>query len=343
MRKGGHLTLNNLRRAAAVSVLALAAALPLAARAQSPIVMKLGTATINDSQHEWMKRFAAAVEADSKGRIKGEVYPASQLGSIPRMIEQTQFGSIQGWIGPPEFLSGVDIRYEILSVPGLFKDTAHANRTLQDPKFNAEFLGLGGDKGLKGVGLFISGPMAFVANKPLKSVADLAGMKIRVLASPMQMEQVRALKATPVPMALGEVLPALQQGTLDSVMTDIPVFTTMRFYSVSKYLLATHHSYVLTIAVLSKSWVEGLPADLQKLLADDGRKVSEEMFKWAEDDIDHNYEDWTKAGGEIVRPDAAARKALLDQLIPIGREVASKNPGEKALYDVLQEAAKRTE
>ena len=85
---------------------AMAAVSP--AHAQAPQVMKLATATINDTQHEWLKRFAALVEKDSGGKIKAEIYPASQLGSIPRQIEGTQFGSIQGWMGPPEFLVGVD-------------------------------------------------------------------------------------------------------------------------------------------------------------------------------------------------------------------------------------------
>src|SRR6202161_3625599 len=75
-------------------------ALPSSASAQAgkTYVMKLSTATLNDTQHEWMKRFAAAVTKDSGGRIKGEVYPASQLGAIPRQIEGAQFGSIQAWI-----------------------------------------------------------------------------------------------------------------------------------------------------------------------------------------------------------------------------------------------------
>ena len=80
-------------------------------------VMKLSTATINDTQHEWLRRFVAMVEKDSGGRIKGEIYPASQLGPIPRQIEGVQFGSMQAWIGPPEFLVGVDKRYEALERP----------------------------------------------------------------------------------------------------------------------------------------------------------------------------------------------------------------------------------
>ena len=71
--------------------------------------MKLATATLNDGQHEWMKLFAAAIERKSGGRIKAELYPASQLGSVPRMIEATQLGSIQMFNAPPEFFAGVDV------------------------------------------------------------------------------------------------------------------------------------------------------------------------------------------------------------------------------------------
>ena len=68
---------------AAGMMTALLAPAPAAAQADKVIVMKLSTATINDTQHEWLKRFAALVEKDSGGRIKAEIYPASQLGSIP--------------------------------------------------------------------------------------------------------------------------------------------------------------------------------------------------------------------------------------------------------------------
>ena len=84
--------------AVAMAGFAALQASPAVAQGTAPITMKLSTATLNDTQHEWLKRFAAAVEKDSGGRIKGEVYPASQLGAIPRQIEGVQFASIQGWM-----------------------------------------------------------------------------------------------------------------------------------------------------------------------------------------------------------------------------------------------------
>ena len=95
-----------LRTAAGVCIILLALTVGVAQAADDKTyVMKLGTATINDAQHEWCKRFVAMVEKDSGGRIKGEIYPASQLGPIARQIEGVQFGAIQGYIGPPEFWS----------------------------------------------------------------------------------------------------------------------------------------------------------------------------------------------------------------------------------------------
>ena len=82
-------------------------------------VMKITTPTINDAPHQLAKNYGAAVEKASGGRIKAEVYPASQLGPIPRQIEGVQFGAIQCAVIPPEFFVGIDERFEVMAAPGL--------------------------------------------------------------------------------------------------------------------------------------------------------------------------------------------------------------------------------
>ncbi len=130
-----------------------------AAQAQDKTyVMKITTPTINDAPHLLAKNFAAAVEQDSGGRIKGEVYPASQLGSIPRQIEGVQFGAIQAAVIPPEFFVGVDERFEVMAAPGLVNSIEHGQRVAADPAVLKLMLGLGADKGLHGVGMFIAQP-----------------------------------------------------------------------------------------------------------------------------------------------------------------------------------------
>lgn len=323
------------------ATLAAALALPATANAQAPIVMKLGTATINDAQHEWMKRFADIVHKEAGGKLKVEIYPSSQLGGSPRMIEQTQTNTIQGIVGPPEFLTGVDPRFSVLSAPGLFDSFEHANRTLQDPTFNKAFLDLGSDKGLKGLGLFISGPTVFVTRKPIKSLSELEGLKLRVLAAPLQLEQIRALKGAPVPMPLGEVLPALQQGALDGVMSCIPVFVALKYADAAKYLLETNHGLISAATIISKTWFDSLPPQLQEVVVKAGQKASNDVYQFSVDDINNGREAWKKAGGQVTTLSPAEQKQMMATLAPVGPRVTEKTPAEKAMFDLLQQAAQR--
>ena len=254
-----------------------------------------------------------------------------------------QFGSIQAWFGPPEFLVGVDSRYEVLSVPGVFKDSNHFTRTFQDPEFSAAFLALGANRGLKGLGMLISGPLAINTRNPINKLADLEGLKIRVLASPMQNEQMRALKATAVPMSLGEVMPALQQGAIDGVLASVPVLTALRFYGAAKHIYESDFSMAASVAVFSKIWFDKLPTDLQKLVADSVKNTSVEMNKWSLKFNETQHEAWIKAGGSLTKPTQAERARMMKAMAPIGVAVTSKKPDEKAMFDIMMKAAKRGE
>lgn len=312
------------------------------AQAQNPIIMKLGTATINDSQHVWMKRFAEIVGEKSGKRISVEVYPASQLGASPRMIEQTQMNSIQGIVTPPEFLGGIDSRFQVLSAPGIFKDLAHTNRTLQDPEFNKAFLSLGQDRGLLGLGLFISGPSAFASTKPIRTIDDFNGKKTRVLAAQLQLEQIRALGGSPIPMPPSEVLPALQQGTLDAVMSCLPVLSRLRYNDAAKYLTETNHGVISSIAVISKDWYDALPADLKKVITDAGKQATDEIYEFSVKDIDDSRKLWIEGGGVVVDFPPEMRAKVAERLAPIAREQLKSRPKDLALYEVLQKATDRT-
>src|SRR4029079_1987619 len=178
----------------ATLAVALAALLAPAAHAQDKtFTMKLSTATINDTQHEWFKRFATLVEKDSGGRIKAEIYPASQLGSIPRQIEGVQFGSIQGWMGPPEFLVGVDERFEAMSAPGLFSSVDQVMKVAQDPAIQKMMYNLGTAKGVVGVGFAPIGPSSILTKKQVAKLAELSALKMRALASLFQLELIRRM------------------------------------------------------------------------------------------------------------------------------------------------------
>jgi TRAP-type C4-dicarboxylate transport system substrate-binding protein len=314
---------------------------PASAQTASPITMKLSTATVNDTQTEWLNRFAAAVEKDSGGRIKGEVYANSQLGSIPRQIEGTQFNAIQVWCGPPEFLVGVDERYEALSAPGEFTSRAQYNKSIQDPAIRDLVLGLGANKGLVGGGIFSIGPSWILTKKPISTLGDLSGLKIRVLASPFQLELIKRMGGSPVAMTLADVLPGLQQGTIDGSLTTITQYTTLHMIDAAKYVTQTGQPYVSSISVISKKWLDGLPPDLQNIVRDDAMKVSVDILPFVDKFFDDQSKIWKDSGGIIESLPSADQDAMLQKISSIGEDLSANKPAlAAAVKTVFETTAK---
>jgi TRAP-type C4-dicarboxylate transport system substrate-binding protein len=311
------------------------------AQAGKTFVMKLSTATINDTQHEWLKRFAAAVEKDSGGRIKGEIYPASQLGSIPRQVEGVQFGSIQAWIGPPEFLTGIDDRFEVLSAPGLFTSRPQAEKVIHDPVVTKLMFGLGANKGLIGLGIAPIGPSSIITRKPVRHLAEFKGLKIRVLASPFQLELIKRMEGSPIAMTLADVVPGLQQGTIDGSLSTVTVYTTMKFHDVAKYVTETDQPYIVSIVELSKKWYDTLPPDLQKIVMDDGKKVSDEIDTFVDEFFDNQRKIWTQGGGEFISLPNAEQSEMIAKINTIAEDLAKSKPSLNEAIKVVEESAKR--
>jgi TRAP-type C4-dicarboxylate transport system substrate-binding protein len=326
--------------AGAIATMGLAATPP--AHAQDKVfVMKMSTATINDSQHEWLKRFAAAVEKDSAGRIKAEIYPASQLGPIQRQIEGVQFGSVQVYIGPPEFLSGIDVRYEALSAPGLFTSQDQAARVINDPAVQNLMFGLGEKKGLVGLGLAPIGPSSTVTRFEVRHLADFKGKKLRVLASPFQLEMVRRMDASPIAMTLGDVLPALQQGAIDGALGAIIVWTTFQYQDATKNVVLNDQPYLNSIIVVSKKWLDALPPDLQKIVRDDAAQVSREIVPWVKDFVARQHEIWKSRGGQLITLPADEQAAMLAKISTIGEDLSKDKPDLNAAVKLVFDSAKR--
>jgi TRAP-type transport system periplasmic protein len=313
-------------------------------RAQSaPTVMKLAIATLNDAQHEWMKRFAVAIETKSSGRIKAEVYPASQLGTIPRQIEGTQLGSIQLFSAPPEFFVGIDQRFELLSAAGLFESEQHAVKTISDPEFAKAFLSLGANKGLIGVSLFLSGPQGIVTRVPFHSLAYLKGKKIRVSASPFQIDQIARLGATGVPMSLGDVLPALQQGAIDGALITVGVSTALGYYDAAKHMNEAGYSFAFSFAALSKRWFDTLPPYLQAVVLATAKETGMEINPWAIDFLTRQREAWVQKGGELETLSPADRAEMMAKTGAATEDIVRSKPELRPMWDLLRAAVKRNQ
>jgi TRAP-type C4-dicarboxylate transport system substrate-binding protein len=317
---------------------------PTAARAQQQTyLMKISTPTIHDIPDTWANRFGAAVEKDSGGRIKVQVYPASQLGSIPRQIEGAQFGSIQMEVVPPEFMVGLDDRFEVMAAPGLVSSQAHGQRVAADPAVQKLMLGLGADKGLHGVALYMAEQAELISRTPLRRLADFKGKKVRIFASPFQSTAFERLGMTPVAMSLGDVLPAIQQGTIDGAITGIGPIANFHMVDAAKYVTQIDQPAIFIIAEVNKKWFDGLPKDLREIVDKDAKTQAAAINSFAAQSVKAAEASYTAAGGELIRLAPDEQAAMMKTLASVAPGVSKKDPKLAAAYKIVADTAARTE
>lgn len=329
-----------LARIFALSALSLSfAAVPAAAQ----MVMKAGTATINDVQHEYLKRFAERVAKQAPGKLKVEVYPAEQLGNNARMLEGLTLGTMEAVIGPPEFIVGVDPRFQIVGAPGLVKDMQHAVRLTQDAKFREALFGFGESKGIRGIGLVMYGGNAWATRKPVQKLAEFNGLKVRVLASPMHTVPLQKIGATGVPMAPSEAVQAIASGAIDGVRTGMTIFTTFKYYDIVKNVtMLDGDGMIYSMLYVGTKWFDGLPKDLQQLVLDTSKALEPEMNQYSVDQNLKAEAEWKSRGAQIHRITGPDQAEFQKRMLAAADEVAQKNPRIKEAYQLMLERAKAT-
>jgi len=326
-------------------VLALSAAAFLwttIAHAQT-FTMKLSSPTVNDVTQEWMKAFKTGVEARSNGRVKVEIYPASQLGQIPATVEGTAMGTIEVVAPASGFLIGLEPRFQVFDAPGLFKDMAHAQRVFADPEVRKQLASLGAKKGVEPLAFLPHGPVMLLSHKPIRAVSDFKGQKIRVLgAAPLQIEPFKKLGAAPISMPLGEVLSAMQNRTIDGLVASTSVFTAFKYYDLAKGLTALPSTFIVVPAMANSAFLKSLGPELEAVVRDEAFKAQQQVAKFGVEDSEKAVGLWKQNGGEnIVLPEAQS-ELYLKEVKSVLPGLLSANAAIKADYDALSAAAQRT-
>ena len=335
------MSLNSRSLSTAAALLAGVFASSVAQAADQTYVMKITLPVIHEQVHQFSKNFAARVEKDSGGRIKGEVYPASQLGSIPRQIEGVQFGSIQVAVIPPEFFVGVDDRFGVMAAPGLVASMEQGRLLADNAAVRKLMLSLGANKGLYGAAMFVATPSDVVSKTPIRHLDDFKGKKLRVLASDFQTKAFEQFGVTPVAMTLGDVLPAIQQGAIDGALSAMTVFTTMSYNDAAKYVTQVGQPYIFLMVELSAKWRASLPPDLRQLVEKDAKDEAEKIFPVAVEFNDNTGKLWTQRGGELIRLPPQEQSTMMDAMNKTGAVVAQKDPAVAAAYKIVSDAAKQ--
>ena len=320
----------------------MAGALCLAGSATAKtFTMKIGFVTINDSNHllaNWQKKF---LEKHSNGRIKVKVYPAAQLGKIPRQIEGVQLGTQEAFHIPPGFFLGINKGLMVVDTPGLFDSIHHQSLAVNHPIVRDHFRTLAQKAGVIGNVLWSAGDTSVATVKPFKTLADMKGRKIRVLATPLERAVMAKMGATGVPMPYSEVLPAMQRNVVDGVRSGIIVMYPSKFYTAAKHVTLTQQGQILCWQALSIAWLKTLPDDLKKLIVKAGKESTVHAARWGNDMTRQAEKDWAKVGS-VYRLPAADQKKLRKLTSTIGDEILGNDPKTKPTYELMKKAVAAT-
>ncbi|MFY9761535.1 MAG: TRAP transporter substrate-binding protein [Xanthobacteraceae bacterium] len=317
-----------LAAAAALALLTLAG--PVSA---ADFVMKFGTATMNETQHQFIKFYKDEVEKASGGRIEVQIYPASQLGPIPAEVQGVQLGTVQGYIGPVDFFVGVDPRFGVFSAPLLFKSNENAIATVQDPAIQKTMFDMLAPKRMVGLATMNIGASDYGAKKAIMRLSDFDGKKLRINGTELERKKMAALGATGIGMPLSDVVPALDQGTIDGTISGLSVFVAFKMNDLLKVITVTNDTYIISLAVVSKPWFDTLPPDLQKVVVQAGKDTQAKTQQWNVDFTKNLVDTWTKLGGTVHTlpdDDLAKMKTLL---APVADQATKDQP---AVHDMLQ-------
>lgn len=270
----------------------------------APIVIKfshvVATNTPKGQAAEYFKKLA---EERTKGAVKVEVYPNSQLYKDKEEMEALQMGSVQmlapslakfGPLGLKEF--------EVFDLPFIFDDRAELHKVTQGP-VGAKLLKKLETKGLIGLAYWDNGFKVMSANKPLRNVDDFKGQKMRIQSSKVLDAQMRSVGAIPQVMAFSEVYQALQTGVVDGTENPPSNLYTQKMHEVQKYVTISRHGYLGYAVLVNKKFWMGLPADIRAAL-------------------ESSMKDATKFANDIAQKDnddamAAVKKSGKSQIITL--------------------------
>lgn len=319
---------------------ALLACLIVAVPAQAAKVYKIKLAYLvaeTQSSHiaarDYFKKY---VEEKSNGQIILELYPNGVLGGDRQVIEAVQLGTVHMTIPLAGVLSGFEPKFQLLDVPFLFKDKPSVYKAL-DGDLGAKLNGMLLPLGIRNLTFAENGFRHFANNRgPIHSTADLKGLKVRVIESPVQVVAFKALGASATPMNFGELYTALQQGTVDAIESSTPLFYTSKLYEVQKYFTLADFYYAATAVLINDDFFNGLPDDLRKIIQDGAIVYRDAQRKISAEHEVTMIGDLKKAGIVINELTPEEKKPFIEAMAPVYAEF-EKTIG-KELFDLARKA-----
>lgn len=296
-------------RTRAVIAIAAALALPCAAHA-----VEFRSADIHPDDYPTVmavRHMADQVKERSNGKMTIKVFSGSALGSENDSIEQLKLGALTMARVSSAAMHNICQTTRVPSLPFLFRSTEHLHKVL-DGDIGTQMLKSCEQAGFVGLAWYDSGSRSmYTRNKPVRTLADTKGMKIRVQQSDLSVAMVEAMGGNATPMGMGEVYTALKTGLVDAAENNIPSYESGHHYEVAKYFSLTEHTMTPEILLFSKRQWDRLPADDQKILREAARDSVPYMRKLWDERETKSREIVLKAGAQIIEVDKTSFQAAM--------------------------------
>ena len=233
----------------------------------APIVIKFSHVVAqNTPKGQAADYFKKIAEERTKGRVKVEVYPNSQLYKDKEEMEALQLGAVQMLAPSLAKFAPLGVKeFEVFDLPFIFDDYAELHKVTQGP-VGAKLLKKLEAKGILGLAYWDNGFKVMSDNKPLKAVADFRGQKMRIQSSKVLDSQMRSVGGIPQVMAFSEVYQALQTGVVNGTENPPSNLYTQKMHEVQKYVTLSNHGYLGYAVIVNKKFWQGLPADIRTIL-----------------------------------------------------------------------------
>ena len=287
---------------------------------QEPVVLRAShSLSTGHPAHKAIGFMATRLEQLSAGRITLKIYPNGILGTQRESIELLKTGAIDIAKSNGNEMEAFHPPYGALNMPYLFRDQAHYDRVTEG-KTGRQILESSLGKGFLGLTFYDAGTRSFYGKKPVRTPADIRGQKLRVQPGQTAIKMTQLMGASPVPIDLGELYTAIQQGLVMGAENNVTTFVQSQHAEVARYFSSSHHSRIPDVLLISsKTWARLTPAQ-QRIVQQAASESAEEMKKlWAESEAEH-IDIAKKMGVRFVETDRAAFARTVEPLYQLMKQ-----------------------
>ena len=308
-----------------LAALTLFFAIPVGSASAAPLTLKLGhTAAPSQACAVSVRDMAKVVAEKTGGQVVIEVYENSALGEEDELLESSIMGTVDMFFGSGASLSGLVPEFMITDMPFPF-GTPEEAYAFYDGEIGDLLFQKIETVGLVGLSYLENGFRNMTNNvRAIHTPADMAGLKMRTMSSPVYMAMMKALGASPTPIPYGELYTALQQKTVDGQENPVTNIESAKFYEVQKFITLTRHSYDPNILLMSKKTRDKLTAEQFQIIKEAALAASRESRLANNAAEEETLKMFEKAGLEVTRLNEAERKQFVEATQPIYAQFADK-------------------